>query len=322
MAEQICSNNVLDFQKRIDEIYPDNYFSAFTYLSWSTYGINLSYSYNSKYNSLLITANSNLKYLSYTSNIYGIDVIENVNKRHLILAPIAPNQSLFIQALKEQIELIMKNCENCQGVYVDDVSNEQLELINKNFEAKQIFKTISNYIYPTIQLEKMAGRKMQKKRNHLNFYLKNYSAHTKIKKLSEISFSEIINYLNLWSSKSEKFDIDSEIVFVEMCKELIKTEILKGIGLYLNDILIGITISYEHGNICEILVEHANKNIRGSYQYLLSKNISINHSNTEYVDRQDDAWSKDIDHSKRTYKPIKIIEKNFILIKGINNANK
>lgn len=322
MAEKICSNNVLEFQKVINEICPDNYFSAFTYLSWSTYGINLSYSYNSKYNSLLISANSNLQYLSYTSNIYGIKVIENVNKRHLILAPISPNLELFIEALKEQIKSIMDACENCQGVYVDDVSNEQFDLINKNFETKQIFKTVSNYIYSTIQLEKMAGRKMQKKRNHLNFYLKNYAAQTKIKMISEIKFSDIIAYLNLWTSKNEKFDIDSEITFVKMCEDLIKKQILKGIGLYLNDNLIGITISYEHGNICEILVEHANKNIRGSYQYLLSKNISINHSKTEYVDRQDDAWSKEIDHSKRTYRPIKIIEKNFILIKGIANANK
>ncbi|WP_027120135.1 phosphatidylglycerol lysyltransferase domain-containing protein [[Mycoplasma] testudinis] len=316
----INQKTVLDLQAKMDIVNPKCVFSAFTYWSWNHYGINLEYEFSQETPSIFFIANSNVQYLNYTNDVYNYEMPDQDHNKHQILAPITPNLEIFVNVLSKQISSIMAHCAKCLGVYVDDITNEQLEALERKFEIQKIFTVRSNYLYTREQLEKMGGKKMQKKRNHLNFYLKNFADKTVIKELFEIPFSEIMAYLQNWSSLYTKFDTEAELEFVKECEDFIKQKIIKGIGIYLEGKLIGLTISFQHGDYCEILVEHAAKDVHGSYQYLISKNISINHPDVLFIDRQDDMWSDQLDHIKRTYKPIEVIEKHFLLIKGLKNA--
>lgn len=309
----VDENSVKELQKLIDKVNKQNLYSAFTYLSWSTFGLTITYEYDANNECIYFPAQIHESYWEYTNQVFHYELAKDVNERHLILSPIIKDPNKFLTVLKHQVDAIM-NSHACMGVLVNDLTNEQYEQVQQHYETKLIFKTVSNFLYPREQLQFMSGNKMQKKRNHLNFYLKNFAFKSHIKKISEIPFHEIEQYLQQWGDENDKFNHKSELDFVKKCQHLIADQTLKGIGLYLDNQLIGLTISYEHGDYCEILIEHANKTIRGSYQYLLSQNLGLNHSQSQIVDRQDDVLSAVIYEAKRRYKPSAIIEKNFILI--------
>lgn len=316
----INKQNVLDLQKKLDRANPQSVFSAFTYWSWNYYGINIEYDYDDLHNAVIFTSQSDIKYSTFAKEVYDHEVINQVNNQHQILTPQTINHDLFLKIISKQIKEILDNCVDCLGVYVDDVNDWQLAKLKDVFDVQEIFITNSNYLYTREQMAEMTGKKMQKKRNHLNYYLLNYVKTTVTKKLFEIPFKEIMAYLQAWSTTFTSFNTHAEIDFVQNCEEFIRQKILKGIGIYLKNRLIGLIISFAHGSYCEILVEHANKDIRGAYQYLVAQNLKINHPDVLWIDRQDDMWSSRIDQIKRTYQPVEVIKKHFILVKGFKNA--
>ncbi|MCG4722825.1 phosphatidylglycerol lysyltransferase domain-containing protein, partial [Alistipes putredinis] len=68
-----------------------------------------------------------------------------------------------------------------------------------------------DYIYDGESLITLAGRKNQKKINHLNSFVKEYGDRVEYKKLEEADFDECINLLKEWSKdKDESIELDSE----------------------------------------------------------------------------------------------------------------
>ncbi|WP_027123830.1 phosphatidylglycerol lysyltransferase domain-containing protein [Mycoplasmoides pirum] len=317
----VNSENLVDFQNAINQVNSNNIFSAATYLSWSNFGVEITYEHNLDLDCVFLYCKYESKYWDYINDFSNkeLEKWNDASHKYLLFAPIVRDDNSFLKIAKKQIEKFLNHKKNSGGLFMDDLTNEQVELLKTVYDVDVIFKNFSNYLYTKEQLETMAGKKMQKRRNHLNFYLNNYASKTTIKKIHEIDFEEIINFLNHWGTENGQFDYESELKFLKQSKELIAKQIFQGIGLFLDNQLIGITISFQHNDYCEILIEHADKSKRGSYQYLLSNNIKINHKNVKWIDRQDDVWSPIIDLSKRMYHPVKIVEKNVVHIKLKSN---
>lgn len=322
--ETITPKTLLDFQSCINKVNKNNIFSSATYLSWSTFGVRINYEYDKDLNCIYLYCKYDPSYWNYINNLFDkkMEKWTDASRKHLILAPIISEKSDFLTIAKKQIDLFLNHKNNFGGLFMEDLTNEQVNELKQIYDVDVIFKNFSNYLYTREQLQTMAGRKMQKRRNHLNFYLKNYKNDTTVKKIKDISFVKIINFLTTWGNDNGQFNYKSELKFVSLSRDLIAKQVFKGLGIFWKNNLIGLTISYEHNDFCEILVEHADKTKRGSYQYLLSQNLAINHSKIKWVDRQDDVWSSIIDLSKRMYHPFSIIEKNVIHIKPKNNYAK
>ena len=93
--------------------------------------------------------------------------------------------------------------------------------------------------------------------------------------------------------------------------EMDKSNKYVGIGIYLNNTLSAITLCYLRKEICEVIIERADKNIRGLYQYLISSNIKFNNINQKYMDRQDDNGNSLLAQSKNSYHPIDKIRRYY-----------
>lgn len=315
---KLTIDTVLKLQSLINKVNNKNVFSAFTYLTWSYYGVEIFYEYDVNNNCIYLFCKCNKKYWrNFINKIYDNKLQKTIlNCRYLILSPIVNKQKDFLFLIEKQIDKLFVNSHCYTGIIIDDLTDAQVKKIKNKYNLELIYQNVSNYLYTREQLQFLSGRKMQKRRNHLNFFLKNYFINSNIKKISNIPFNQIINFLKKWNFANDNFVYKTELSFVRDCRNFILKNVLKGVGLFLDKKLIGITLSYTHGDYCEILVEHAEKNKRGSYQYLMSQNLKLNHFNEKIVDRQDDIWSDAIAESKIRYHPIKIIKKNVVFIKN------
>ncbi len=65
----------------------------------------------------------------------------------------------------------------------------------------------------------------------------------------------------------------------------------------------------------DIIIEKAEKTIRGLYQFLIKTNLVFHNINTEYVERGDDGGIELLNKSKISYYPI-IISERFAVMKS------
>ncbi|MDE7221789.1 MAG: hypothetical protein K2N40_00760, partial [Ureaplasma sp.] len=87
------------------------------------------------------------------------------------------------------------------------------------------------------------------------------------------------------------------------------TEEYVGLVILINKEIVGVTISYLRKDICEIVLEKAEHEIPGLYQFLIQQNLIVNNINQKYVDRQDDAFIEGLRKSKLSYYPILCISR-------------
>lgn len=312
----LTPETVLDLQAKIDKANPQAIVSAFTYLSWSTYGLQISFAEHLATHSVVFAATISDAYWDYTSILFKHKMTQDIVERHLVLAPVSADDNTFMMALNAQIAATMEACgPDCAGVFIDNLMAQQINLIDlQHYTVGRVYTTNTNYLYPRWRLASLSGRRLQKRRNHLNAYLKKYVHKTKVLPIKTFSKNEILTFLEKWGREYGQRKFAAELLLAQMVFPHLKTGAVTGSGLVYADELIGITLSVNHGPYAEILLEHANKSIRGSYQYLLTQNLINNHATAVIVDRQDDMWNADLAQAKRLYRPCCIVQKHFVLV--------
>lgn len=193
--------------------------------------------------------------------------------------------------------------------YIED--KEFLEFFVFNTEDTKLFKNIENlkyfnsaYVYKTEKLKYMKGKKMQKKRNFVNRFTNSYEKYCKLISYEDKYFDKVIEFCKKHSIDETTNEI--RIHEIESIKMLLKNKIENSFGsiLFFKDEIIGFTYGVLiNSKIFEIFVEKANDKYKGSFQYLLSKNLQMHNINCEFVDRQDDMDNEKLAKSKKSYRP-------------------
>lgn len=207
---------------------------------------------------------------------------------------------------------------------INKIISEDLQVLNNNLdrEYKQISKSmiidwkldknsiyempyVSNYVYKTEAFKTFAGKKLQKKRNHLNYFLLN-NQNVVVKNIKELTSEQILAFcIKHMTNYSQKYN-ESEI---ESYKHIVNDDMKNntnfvGVAIYIENQLEALTLCYLRKDICEVIIEKANKEIRGLYQFLIRENLLFNNINQEYMDRQDDYDLDYLTKSKMSYYPI------------------
>ena len=167
----------------------------------------------------------------------------------------------------------------------------------------------SNYIYLTETFKTLSGRKLQKKRNHLNNFIKQNHNYELIK-LNDFKDKQILlEYIENHNKRYQNNDNISEMKFYRdlILKEIDATNDYVGLIVLINKKIVGITICYLRKDICEIVLEKAEHEITGLYQFLIQQNLLVNNIEKKYIDRQDDAFVEGLRKSKLSYYPIVIV---------------
>lgn len=170
------------------------------------------------------------------------------------------------------------------------------------------------YIYEIDKFINFPGKKMSKKRNHLNFFKNHYDY--SIEEINEDNADELVKFTDDFSINHS----DDKIAVYEA--EEVKRALLSyssypylGILIRVNGKIAGYTFGEVISDTMIIHVEKGDINYGGVYQALSSffaEAVKEKYPEVQYLNREDDMGSEDLRKSKLSYHPSKFIGKRVI----------
>lgn len=247
----------------------------------------------------------------------------DVNKVHLY--EMNNNRVLVINNIDKSITLIplayYKNYSSCielalQNINIDDIKEIKcvcedskevfIECLKDKFYIEEDRDSF-DYIYEADKLKTLAGRKNSKKRNHLNYFLKEYENRYEYKSLVEKDFKSCLELLEEWqSTKDITDDILNEYKAIKSLFDdyYLLAEHIKIGGVYIDGILKAFSIgSLVNEDTVIVHIEKADAEIRGLYPFIMQQFLINEFKDATYVNREDDMGLENIRKSKMSYHP-------------------
>ena len=97
--------------------------------------------------------------------------------------------------------------------------------------------------------------------------------------------------------------------YIDTLKQINKSNLYSGIVIYIDKKICGFTLGFLNNQTYEIIIEKAERDIRGLFPYLIKKNLEINNINSKFIDRLDDLGLEHLKKSKLSYHPIICVER-------------
>ncbi len=205
---------------------------------------------------------------------------------------------------------------------VDRKALEQLSLPEDKYVIVPD-RTYADYVYDAEKLRTFSGKKYHAKKNHLNFFKREYEGRYRFAFLSKENETEIMEFLEWWKlgkkhTQEHEF-IDSEAEGIRYILEHEQVFDYKIGAVYIDDRLEAFTIGNYSPieDMVYIPVEKANPNIRGLYQYICSEFLKQAFPEALKVNREDDMGLEGLRKSKLSYNPIYLVEKYTVIQKKI-----
>lgn len=205
-------------------------------------------------------------------------------------------------------------------IYLRGITSEVVELLKEKYPNKFEYieeRDLFDYIYDAESLRTLAGRKNQKKRNHINYFIKEYEERFEYKLLGKENFDECLDLMKDWTSNKEENDefdegMDDELLGIKKIFddfEVLKDKV-KIAGIYVDNKLEAFTIGeLLNNNMALVHIEKANPNIRGLYPYINQQFIVNEFENVDFVNREEDLGIEGLRKAKLSYHPCKFVEK-------------
>ena len=173
-----------------------------------------------------------------------------------------------------------------------------------------------DYVYEKDMLMNLSGKKMQKRRNHYNNFVKEYPQHEYRSLDINRDFDTILSCLERWEGNKEASEsLASEVYGILF---LLSSNYLLDIklgGIYINDELKAFIIAspLNHSTI-QIHVEKADKDIRGLYPAIQKEFLEHEFPDFQYVNREEDMGLEGLRKSKLQLHPCHMVEKCRVFI--------
>lgn len=218
---------------------------------------------------------------------------------------------------QEALEYMKKYSHDNQFPFMIDCAVESfVSAIKNSIDSEQyLFERTpfnDDYIYDKKMLQTLSGKKMQKRRNHYNAFIKNHPDY-EYRDLDIIKdFDTILTCLNRWEGEkgtmSESMTSEVRgIISLLSSNGLLKFHIG---GIFIHNQLEAFIIAsrLNHSTI-QIHVEKANKDIRGLYPAILKELLDHHFLDEVWVNREEDMGLDNLRRSKQALHPIRMIEK-------------
>lgn len=174
-----------------------------------------------------------------------------------------------------------------------------------------------DYVYLCEKLISFSGKKLQKKRNHLNAFYQQYQGRYGYESIDENNIQECMDFLAKWKLDEE----DEALVFDRIGTQRVLERYFKlgckgGLIRIDQEVKAFAIGSHLSSSMCQENIEKADDSIRGLYQAMIKEWLSHEFSEYEYCNREDDMGKENLRQAKQAYAPIKMIEK-YRLCKGV-----
>ena len=228
------------------------------------------------------------------------------------------NPICVIENVKGSIEFLIAYFEkhnlpfiihNCVKKVKDEIEREF-----NDFFVYELTRDTFDYLYSAEKLMTYSGKKLQKKRNHINNFLKNYENRYELKIIegNEQVVQDCIAFTKEWDkAKLERDDyIDQEVSGTIDVLQHISQLSCEGLAIYLDGKLEGFGIGTQLNDTTAVLnIEKANGEIVGLYPFLRQQVVKTFFDDLQFINTEDDVGEENLRKSKLSYQPEYLVEK-------------
>ena len=191
-------------------------------------------------------------------------------------------------------------------------TEEQMKKVHKMFPMMEVIEDRDgfDYIYTKEQLKTLSGKKLQKKRNHLNAFYKEYANRYAYESMDAKNRQECLLFLQSWKLEEEDHMLVEEKKGIAEIFRLWDVLPCNGGVLRVDgEVKAFIVSSPLQKDVAQINVEKADVNIRGCYQAILREHILDCLDDYMYINREDDMGLERLRQAKMAYNPCYMIKK-------------
>lgn len=170
-----------------------------------------------------------------------------------------------------------------------------------------------DYLYDAQALRTLAGKKLRKKRNHVNGFLRDYEGRWRYEELGPDHKGLICGFMKQWAEQKGETDemLEQELEGVcELLQNMERIELTVG-GIFIDDGLAALTMGSRTngGKEAVVHIEKADPTVRGLYQMINQQFLINSMPEVEVVNREDDVGIEGLRKAKMSYYPIGFAEK-------------
>ena len=218
----------------------------------------------------------------------------------------------LVKALKDIKALFLDANED---LYMVSVNQEYRDLIAAHFKDAVIKEDRDNsdYVYTLANMRTFSGKKLQKKRNHLNQFYALYGEHAQFEMLNSNNMAELYDYV--LNSEPEEEMLDFEKQGILRVLDNFERIGAKGGLMRIDGKIQGYIIASPlTSRTIQQNVEKANHEYRGLSQVLIKEFFSRNYLEYEFLNREEDMGLPNLRKSKLSYYPIYMIDKFSVIL--------
>ena len=206
---------------------------------------------------------------------------------------------------KFELEYLFKDAEEC---FINDLKDIYGENTFTILEDRDNF----DYIYESSKLISLSGKKLHKKKNNYNHFIKNYSYET-----SPITAELIQPCIKAAREWCHKHICKGYLLYeLRAIEELLKNNSIlnfEGMVVFIDNKVSAFTIGEKVDKDMAIIhIEKADSDIRGLYNFINKAFVDAYFSDVPFINREQDLGIEGLRSAKESYIPIKLAKKFII----------
>lgn len=251
------------------------------------------------------------EYAIYKDTLFIKGVVENERSLPAFSLPIG---SL---PLKDSIEILKEFCRK-EGITLElsavpEYAIEEIKILNPvRIEPMDDW---SDYLYDAEMLATLKGKKMSKKRNHVNSFTI-HNPEWSFAPLDATNADEALKFMDVYESEADETFMAREESRLsrKMIKMLAEGDpVMHGGILYSTPGKIcALTIGDVKGDTLYVHIEKATRAVGGSYEMInkeFASHVLEVHPEVKYINREDDSGDEGLRKAKESYHPVDLLKK-------------
>lgn len=257
------------------------------------------------------------EYAVYENTLFIKGVVENDMTKTAFSLPIGK------LPLRESMEILRRYCD-AEGLAVElsavpEYALEELEILRPAYV--ELLEDWSDYIYDAEMLATLKGKKMSKKRNHVNYFT-THNPDWKFEPLTSANAEEALKFMDIYDMEADDTFMAKEESRLsrKMIRMLAEGDgVMKGGVLYSEPGKIcAITIGDIKGDTLYVHIEKGTRSVPGSYETInreFAAHIIAVHPEIKYINREDDSGDEGLRKAKESYHPVALMRKYNVIMK-------
>lgn len=239
--------------------------------------------------------------------------------------PLTKTGEYNLESLRETILMAKEKIEKAGYPFtIRLIPKDLVELLEEAFPGEmEILDDRPNYdyVYEKESLIELKGRDFHKKKNHLNYFMKNYQF--EYRELTEDMADLAMEFIEKFNAKKDIPPHEMELLKMEeaamrdVFNNLQSANLMAG-AIFIDDKIEALSVGGRlNEDTVSVHIEKANTEYRGLYQVINREFCKRMPEDVVYMNREEDMGLPGLRKAKLSYKPIKLVEKYIANFKEI-----